>query len=425
MAIEADDLRTAQMSDGRSLVQFRVRVLESPAGEMRPEEAIAVEYIAEDLGTTLRAMAARTLDRDGIAALGKALGLLLLPPAPDAGATGVRDLFRSSVARLGAEEGLRLRLRLPSELAPLPWEYTYIERSGDPALGFLALDPQIAIVRHEPLPAADPPPHPGGPLRLVAALASPEGLAPLDLATERAAIERACAGQPSIELAILEQATSETVQAALAGAEIFHFAGHGLSIGGGAIALADGSMSAAQLATALHTNGVRLALLGGCETGRRDGISAWGGTAPTLVRAEIPAVIAYQFSIRDDAAIAFTRQFYAALVGGLPIERAVVAGRVAAYTLDPTGREWGAAVFYLRAADGRLFAGSTDATQREQAAKTINAVLDVRAADLAQSEIVVLQVGRIKADRVNLNLTVNAPTTGDGTTIVGARIDEI
>jgi hypothetical protein len=311
-------------------------------------------------------------------------------------------------------------------LAALPWEYAHLERSGSDAThGFLSLDPRIAIVRHEPLAAADLPPYAGQQLRLVAALASPAGLPILDLAAERRTIEQACANQAGIDLAIIDQATSNQVEVALHGAEIFHFAGHGLTQAGGAIALADGRYSANQLATALHSNGVRLALLGGCETGRRDGHTVWSGTAPTLVRAELPAVVAYQFTIRDNAAIAFAGAFYQALVGGLPVERAVAAGRLAAYAIEPQGREWGAIVLYLRASDGFLFAGSSDDTIRTQAAKTITAALDVRAGQLADSEIIVMQVGTIKADNLNLKLSVNAPQLGSGNTIIGIIIDEL
>ncbi len=426
MTIEADGLRGVSLSDGRRLVQFHMRVLDSPAGEMRPEQAIPVEYIEEEIAAVISALAARTLDPPRLLLFAQSLGMLLLPPPPDGDSPGVRNMVIDSLLQIGADEGLRLRLRLPPELAPLPWEYAYLQRDGsDASHGFLSLDPRIAIVRHEPLSAADLPPYQGQQLRLVAALASPAGLPVLDLSAERRAIEQACANQAGIDLAILDPATSQMVEAALGGAEIFHFAGHGLAQNGGAIALEDGRYSADQLAAVLHTNGVRLALLGGCETGRRDGHNVWSGTAPTLVRAELPAVVAYQFTIRDTAAIAFAGAFYQALVGGLPVERAVAVGRLAAYAIEPQGREWGAVVLYLRASDGLLFAGSHDDAIRTQAAKTITAVLDVRAGQLSHSKIIVMQVGTIKADNLNLNLSLNAPQLGDGNTITGIMIDEL
>ena len=182
MSIEADQVRGLTMSDGRRLVQFRVRVIESPGGEMRPEEAIEVEYIEEELQLAAQKLAARTLDPAGLLALGKTLGMLLLPPPAELGQPGVHPIIVQSLQAIPAEDGLRMRLRLPAELAALPWEYLVLERNGnDTTLSFLLLDPRIALVRHEPLPAADPAPHAGGPLRLVAALASPAGMALLDL----------------------------------------------------------------------------------------------------------------------------------------------------------------------------------------------------------------------------------------------------
>jgi hypothetical protein len=136
-------------------------------------------------------------------------------------------------------------------------------------------------------------------------------------------------------------------------------------------------------------------------------------------------VIAYQFSIRDGAAIAFAGAFYRALVGGLPVERATAAGRIAMHAAEPEGREWGAAVLYMRAEHGQLFGGSDQPEVREQAAKVINAALEVRAGLVAGSSLVVMKVGKISADRVTLNLSVEAPTIGDGTTITGVVVDEI
>ena len=100
----------------------------------------------------------------------------------------------------------------------------------------------------------------------------------------------------------------------------------GIYTGEGALAFFDQMVPAEQLGSNLRGNGVRLAVLGGCETGRREGVSVWSGIAPVLVKANIPAVVGNQYKISDKCAIAFSRQFYRALVGGLPIERAVERG---------------------------------------------------------------------------------------------------
>lgn len=426
MEIEASDAALARVDKART-GSFRVRALRSPAGEMRPEEAIAVTYDDRQLQVQLQRLADRKLDRAALVALGRALAALLLPPAAAPGVKGVGDLFAESLL-LAGDDGLRLRLRLPPQLAALPWEYLYVERAGGEGVdGFVALDPRVAIVRHEALAAPAPPPLASGALKVVAAFASPEGLPPLDLAQERANMERAL-GQPGIAPVYLPDATLPEVQAALSEAEIFHFAGHGAFArqpadlpgtysGAGAVALFDREVGAEQLGVNLRGNGVRLAVLGGCETGRRDGVSVWSGVAPALVKAEVPAVVANQLPITDACAIAFSQQFYGALVGGLPIERAVSAGRVAAFNADPDGRDWGVGVLYLRAEHGDLFAGAGDTAVRDAARQQAEAVVHVRvgAVDAAGS-VLGARVGVLRDDTI----TVSVETGDIAGTVTGA-----
>jgi HEAT repeat protein len=413
MIVEASDAQLARTEDKRRLVRFKVRVLMSPAGEMRPDEALAIEYDDRQLQSRLRQLESRGLDGPGMIALGRELaqprlrqlesrGLdgpgmialgrelaqLLLPPKPVGVATGLRELFIASLAQIGPDRGLRLRLRLPPLLAALPWEYVYLDRAGggEGMDGFLALDPRVAIVRHESLPAPAPLPVVSGSIKIVAALASAAGLPQLDLAKEQADLKQSIEGQAGLTPVFLEDATLDDVLSAIPGAGVFHFAGHGAFTqqmgdlldtytSSGALALDDVRVDAEQLGVNLRGNGVRLAVLGGCETGRRDGVSVWSGIAPALVKAEVPAVVANQFSIKDACAIAFSKHFYQALVGGLPIERAVSAGRIAAYNADPQGRDWGVAVLYLRAADGYLFGGASDDAVRRQAAESAQAIV--------------------------------------------------
>ena len=220
--------------------------------------------------------------------------------------------------------------------------------------------------------------------------ASAAGLEPLNLKQEQADLEEAFSGQAGIKATFLPDATLDEIQTAIPNAGIFHFAGHGvferkmsdlpgIYTGKGALALLDQNVDAEQLGINLRGNSVRMAVLGGCLTGRREGVSVWSGIAPALVKAEIPAVVANQYKITDQCAIAFSRQFYRALVGGLPIERAVSAGRIAAYNADKTNRDWGVPVLYLRADEGQLFAGAADDKVRQQAREDAQVDVSVRA----------------------------------------------
>lgn len=424
MVVEAAGATLERTPDKQRIGRFTVRVLGSPAGEMRPEEAVPASYDDRQLQLTLQQLETRALDRAGLIALGRLLAQLLLPPAQPGAQAGVRGLLAASLDHVAPEDGLRLRLRLPPQLAALPWEYLYVDRAGggDGMDGFLALDPRVAIVRHEALPAPGSLPPATGPLKVVAALASPEGLPPLDLAKEQADLRQALADQPGVEPVFLADATLDELQRAIAGAEIFHFAGHGVFdrqmgdlpgtyTGVGRLALYDQAVDAEQLAINLRGNGVRLAVLGGCETGRRDGVNVWSGVAPALVKQQIPAVIANQLPIADACAIAFSKQLYAALVGGLPIERAMAAGRIAAYNADKDGRDWGVPVLYLRDADGQLFGGAADPEVRDQAASAAHAVMNVHVQELGAGGHIAGVKGTIA--RGSLESTISVGTATD------------
>ena len=161
--------------------------------------------------------------------------------------------------------------------------------------------------------------------------------------------------------------------------------------------------------------------------------------------------MANQFSIQDKCAVAFSRQFYRALAGGLPIERAVSAGRIAAYNEDPEGRDWGVPVLYLRAADSRLFAGAGDQNVREQARSAAEAQVNVRAKEVAAGgEVVGAEVVRMLSGKLGVTVVVSGKVYGrvtgasfgrfgggaaevdvdvesveEGGSVVGARLDEL
>jgi hypothetical protein len=401
---------------------------------MKPEEAVAMELDDRELQTILRKLEQRDLNRADLVALGRRLGLALLPPSATDRLPGPRELFAHSLAQLGPDAGLRVRLRLPPAVAAIPWEYIYIDRAGggDGMDGFVALDPRIAIVRHEPMGAMAVPPLLTGDITVVAAFASAEGLPELDLAQEKKDLDEAIKDLDGIRFKTCDDATLDTLQPLLPGAGVFHFAGHGeftremtevpgIYSGTGALAFDDRRVDAEKLGINLRGNGIRLVVLGGCQTGRRDGVSVWSGIAPALVKAEIPAVIGNQYSIRDDCAVAFSRKLYQALAGGLPLERAVTAGRIAAYNTDETGRDWGVAVLYMRAADGRLFEGAANAAVRADAEREAELHVSLRAKEVAAGAVMtgaILQT--FLSGKVKVDVAVDGAVHG---TLTGAVID--
>lgn len=410
---------------GKRVGKYSVRVLQSPVGEMTPAQAIAVEFDEKELQRLLDRLEKRELDRAGMIGLGRTLAALLLPVAPEGGGPSVIDFLRGSLLKAAADTGVRLRLRLPNELSVIPWEYAFVEREGGEGMdGFLGLDPRVAIVRHEALAAPMDPPMVTGNLKIVAAMAAAEGLPELNLDQEMEVLTDALDDVRGVSIVPCEHATLTKLQPLLPGAGIFHFAGHGdftrqmgerpgTYTGTGFFAFEDAPVAAEQIGINLQGNGVRLAYLAGCNTGRRDGVNVWSGIAPALVKAGVPAVVGNQYAIQDTSAIAFCRGFYEALSGGLPLERAMTAGRIAVFNEDPEGRDWGVPVLYMRAADGQLFKGAADQTERARARQAAEARIKVRASEVKAGGLLqAADIGRMLDGAVMASVTVSGKVYG-------------
>jgi hypothetical protein len=209
---------------------------------------------------------------------------------------------------------------------------------------------------------------------MVAVTANSPGYPALDLGKERQVIEDALDAMPSdgADIAfkpILMDPTSSEIQGALLpGADMFHFAGHGgFRNGEGFLALPPGGTDAAQLAADtlakyVQGAGVRVAMLGACESGRRDVVSQWSGVVSALVAGNpgVPAVVAMQYRVRDSSAIKFARAFYTSVAVGLSVDEAVTQGRLALFDPDDMSAPWGNPVLYLRSADGVVFPHLTE-----------------------------------------------------------------
>jgi hypothetical protein len=208
---------------------------------------------------------------------------------------------------------------------------------------------------------------------------------PLKLDVEKVIIKSALEGFKAEKLVVdykpmVEDATLEDLQDRLRSQkpDLFHFAGHGVFVettvdmetgepaGEGQILLeADKTthkpqaFKASDLAKELQAAGVRLAVIGACQTGRRDGVSPWSGVAPALLDAGLGAVVAMQYLVNDDAAVAFSQQFYKTIAAGLSVDEAVWYGRMAMLrvkSITPElNSEWGVPVLYMRSVDGVLF----------------------------------------------------------------------
>ena len=368
--VEAFDYKNAG-----DVESFKVFISKSPGGEMNRSEAVEVT-IPPDLRGKLRKLDRRRLSSREIIQVGEDLAGLLFPDR-------VRPNLERSKARIGDTQGLRILLTLDAyELADIPWEYIYLADQDTPqdqkdSTGFLALDRRVSILRAPKLEqvTTELAPVPNQALRMIVLLSNPEGTADLNIQTEQANIDKAVREIQDIAVHYYPDATIDSLEDATTNeAHIFHFSGHakfnvelGSKEGVGFLELtAEGGgkeeFGALKLASLLKGLGVRLALLGACESSRVDRINAWTGIAPALMRAGIPAVVGMQYSVFDENAVYFSKAFYTVLAAGKSIDEAVSAGRRAiSVRTDDDERDWGAPVLYLRAeGDGVLFPRATD-----------------------------------------------------------------
>jgi len=351
----------------RAEPDYRVRVLASPAGESRPASFrvpfsdLEVENFLLKIGRPRRNV--RRINAPQVTAI------------KDFGSRLFEAVFSSelhvnlaiSQSRADANDaGLRIRLRFSDcpELSELPWEYLYDREHNR----FLCLSDRTPLVRY--LEVSDPvhvvPVTP--PLRILVVIASPSDLPQLDSEQEWSNVTAALSQltqRGRVEVVRLAKPTLSALQRQLRRDtyHIIHFIGHGgfdPKTQGGMLAMEDDHgryrlVGGDDLGMLLHNHrSLRLAVLNSCEGARGDRADPFSGTAQSLIQQGIPAVVAMQFEITDDAAITFGRALYEAIADGYPLDAATTEARIALYA-DGNQTEWGTPVLYLRAPDGRIF----------------------------------------------------------------------
>jgi len=283
-------------------------------------------------------------------------------------AKDVRAIYKSSLDLINAKGGTGLRLRLhlqdAVELSHLPWEFLYQAATNQ----FLCLNRQTPLVRYLEIPKIISPLTVKLPLRILVVISSPTDLSPLEVDHEKDKIQTALGGlvaKQLVKITFLEVATVAELQKTLRQAEfhIFHFIGHGdfdESTHEGLLAFENEDETAdhvkAEQAGAVLSNhlSLRLVVLNSCKGGRTALANPFAGAAATFIQHGIPAAVAMQFSISDNAAVKFAGEFYAALAGGLPVDTAVTEARVGIFS-EADNFEWGTPVLFLRSNDGILF----------------------------------------------------------------------
>jgi formylglycine-generating enzyme required for sulfatase activity len=344
---------------------YQARVLESPLGQVtgsfqQPFSPLEMENFFLKVGRPRQGV--RRLDSPEMESAKAVGGRLFETVFGDE----VYACFRASLndARQ-AGKGLRVRLRVNApELGDLPWEYLYNPRQNQ----FLSWSVYTPVVRY--LEVAQPPEALAvkPPLRLLVMISSPQGYPPLDVEREWTQLQQALSPLEQaglLKLRRTDDASLSALQSYLRQKEvhILHFIGHGrfdAEKKAGQLLFEDENgggrpLSGEYLGALLGDhNPLRLVVLNACEGARTSQTDPYAGVAQSLVQQGIPAVIAMQFPITDQAAITFGREFYSALVDGFPVDAALSEARKAIFA-QGSDIEWGTPVYFTRAPDGRIF----------------------------------------------------------------------
>jgi hypothetical protein len=312
----------------------------------------------------------------------------------------VRRLLAESLARLpeDGEHGLRIKLCFDPDVMPLgqlPWETLFWRERRE----FLNLGRTTPLVRYLNIPRGVRP-RLAPPLRVLLASACPCGAGALDLEAEGVRIYEALEKIPGIRVEWLRHATPQGIRDKLHEEpfHVFHFMGHGsfdADSGDGALLLEDEARRQARLPGRVLAHllcdfpSLRLAFLNACRTASSSqemGLDPFTGVASALVLAGMPAVLAMQFSVSDEAATLFSTAFYRRIAAGDPMDAATTEGRMAVLLGNPRSSEWATPVLFLRSWDGRLFEPENSGISGFASANIRNAITDFSSLIQAKTE---------------------------------------
>jgi ABC-type branched-subunit amino acid transport system substrate-binding protein len=264
---------------------------------------------------------------------------------------------------------LRLRLALvPFELVILPWELLCDERDNE----YLCLTrkPEILLIRsientRVSRPRSPKPSNEHAPLRILGMIADPKDQERLRGAKEKNLIEDALRPLRENQRVKLDWTNTGkyrelfTPQGDTDRYDVFHFIGHGRfeqrsQQGQLVFEKPDGNseyIPARQFRLALHRD-LQLVVLNACETARGDPLDRFSNLAYSLAENGIPAVVAMQFKILDEASLRFAEAFYTLLEKGEVIEEAVAQARRRIYSAaeEEYRLDWAAPLLYTSSA---------------------------------------------------------------------------
>ena len=245
----------------------------------------------------------------------------------------------------------------------VPWEYLH---DGNE---FLALSGKAYLTR-KPIGlgevAAVKSPQP---LRLLVVVSSPNKLPELNTEKEIRVIQEAidpARGKGWLEIDYLEIATLTNLRSKIRHFQphILHYTGHG-----GKLPFSNETYLACEdddgelkpifgddlRRITADCDSLQLVVLSGCMTAQTHHLDALKGIGTSLLQDSLPAVLAMQYSVLDESAIAFAAKFYEELSRGSSVVEAVNEVRLRLYDLRGKDRaDWGLPALYLRTPEIRL-----------------------------------------------------------------------
>lgn len=293
----------------------------------------------------------------------------------------VLTCFRESRRALPPGERLRIRLRTPPDLAPVPWELLYDPEEGQ----FLALMPDVVLLRCPPeLATPLDPLRIDGPLRVVVVLASPARYPQINLDRELRWIQEALKGPIERGHVVLEvirgAGTLDKLRERLrTPLHILHILCHGdidTARAEGHLVFEDPTGDAEKVSAELlrlqiqkQRGQARLVVLNACLGALPAGNDPFSSVGAALIRGGVPAVVAMQFEIPEESAADLTRVLYAELAAGTPVDLALDEARLTLYGRDTARLDWAVPVLFTRSNDAALFEGIEAAAPGESPAQ--------------------------------------------------------
>ena len=294
------------------------------------------------------------------------------------------------------------------EVAALPWEVLHVNGR------FLVADSSIALSRYPegPIPLVEPLTE--LPMRVLLVLAEPVDATPILPQEARRELLHGLRSLDEVGAVVVDELrppTYDTLVEAVSNGQyhVLVFYGHGShQADSGHLLFEDeyggqNLIPAEALGRALRNTGVRLVLLGACQSasvspGHPISLSPahiWQGTAQSLVHAGIPLAIGMQTNMRVDAALAFMRQFALSLAAGKPVIEAVADGRKP-LSNPRYGDAWFIPALYGRPrGDTRLYIRSQRDDLAPTALAALQAVMKAKRAEIDTLEQAIVGQGTL------------------------------